>query len=40
MDDNDNKSDIIEQGDVFFFYRPKVDTEEVEDVEAALADIR
>ena len=28
----DNKSDIIEQGDVFFFYRPKVDTEEVEDL--------
>jgi hypothetical protein len=28
---NDN-SKIIEQGDVFFFYRPKVDTEEVEDL--------
>lgn len=24
---------IIEQGDRFFFYRPKVDTEEVEDIE-------
>jgi Protein of unknown function (DUF2795) len=32
MGDKDNKSDIIEQGDVFFFYRPKVDTEEVEDL--------
>ena len=30
MGDKDNKSDIIEQGDIFFFYRPKVDTEEVE----------
>jgi Protein of unknown function (DUF2795) len=27
-----DKSKIIEQGDVFFFYRPKVDTEEVEDL--------
>src|SRR5829696_3942128 len=24
---------IIEQGDIFFFYRPKVDTEEVKDIE-------
>lgn len=24
---------IIEKGDIFFFYRPKVDTEEVEDIE-------
>ena len=24
---------IIEQGDVFFFYRPKIDTEEVKDIE-------
>ncbi len=24
---------IIEQRDIFFFYRPKVDTEEVEDIE-------
>jgi hypothetical protein len=32
MGDKDNKSDIREQGDVFFFYRPKVDTEEVEDL--------
>ena len=30
----DNKeSQIIEHGDIFFFYRPKVDTEEVEDIE-------
>jgi hypothetical protein len=30
----DNKqSQIIEHGDVFFFYRPKVGTEEVEDIE-------
>jgi hypothetical protein len=27
-----DKSKIIEQGDIFFFYRPKVDTEEVEDL--------
>jgi hypothetical protein len=27
-----DKSKIIEQGDTFFFYRPKVDTEEVEDL--------
>jgi hypothetical protein len=27
-----DKSKIIEQGDVFFFYRPKVDTEEVKDL--------
>jgi hypothetical protein len=26
---NDDKSTIIEQGDIFFFYRPKVNTEEV-----------
>jgi len=25
-------SEIIEQGDIFFFYRPKVDTEEVEHI--------
>lgn len=24
--------EIIEQGDIFFFYRPKVDTEEVKDI--------
>src|SRR5919198_1361113 len=30
----DNKeSQIIEHGDIFFFYRPKVGTEEVEDIE-------
>ena len=28
-----NKSQIVEQGDIFFFYRPKVGTEEVSDVE-------
>lgn len=27
-----DKSKIIEQGDIFFFYRPKVDAEEVEDL--------
>src|SRR5919197_321247 len=33
-EDNDNKeSQIIEDGDIFFFYRPKVGTEEVEDIE-------
>jgi hypothetical protein len=26
----DNRSEIIEQGDIFFFYRPKVGAEEVE----------
>jgi hypothetical protein len=30
---NDDKSTIIEQGDIFFFYRPKVDTEEVKSIE-------
>ena len=30
----DNKNDrFIESGDIFFFYRPKIDTEEVEDIE-------
>src|SRR5919107_2962523 len=29
---NDDKSKIIEQGDIFFFYRPKVDTEEVKGI--------
>lgn len=29
---NDDKSTIIEQGDIFFFYRPKVDTEEVKGI--------
>jgi hypothetical protein len=28
----DNRSDIIEKGDIFFFYRPKVGTEEVENI--------
>ena len=30
---NDDKSTIIEQGDIFFFYRPKVNTEEVKSIE-------
>ena len=30
---NDDKSKKIEQGDIFFFYRPKVDTEEVKSIE-------
>lgn len=29
----DNESGVIEHGDIFFFYRPKVDTEEVKDIE-------
>jgi hypothetical protein len=29
---NDKSKIIIEQGDIFFFYRPKVGTEEVEDI--------
>ena len=29
---NKSKSDIIEQGDIFFFYRPKVGTEEVKGI--------
>ena len=30
----DNKNDrFIENGDIFFFYRPKIDTEEVKDIE-------
>jgi hypothetical protein len=29
----DKVSEVIEHGDVFFFYRPKVGTEEVEDIE-------
>ena len=30
----DNKNDLfIESGDIFFFYRPKIDTEEVKDIE-------
>ena len=28
----DNRSEIIEQGDIFFFYRPKIGTEEVESI--------
>ena len=31
MVNRNNRSEIIEQGDIFFFYRPKVDTEEVKD---------
>ena len=29
----DKESEVIEHGDIFFFYRPKVGTEEVEDIE-------
>lgn len=32
MANKENGSEIIEQGDMFFFYRPKIDTEEVEDI--------
>ena len=31
-DNKDKESQIIEHGDIFFFYRPKVGTEEVEDI--------
>src|SRR5215212_4194461 len=31
-DNSDKESQIIEHGDIFFFYRPKVGTEEVEDI--------
>ena len=31
-DNSDKQSQIIEQGDIFFFYRPKIGTEEVEDI--------
>jgi hypothetical protein len=33
MVNRDNSSKIIEQGDIFFFYRPKVGTEEVQDLD-------
>src|SRR5437588_805967 len=29
----DKESEVIEHGDIFFFYRPKVDTQEVKDIE-------
>jgi hypothetical protein len=32
MANKENGSEIIEQGDIFFFYIPKIDTEEVEDI--------
>jgi hypothetical protein len=32
MVNRNNRSEIIEQGDIFFFYRPKVGTEEVKDI--------
>jgi Protein of unknown function (DUF2795) len=32
MVNKSKKSEIIEQGDIFFFYRPKVDTEEVKGI--------
>jgi hypothetical protein len=28
----EDRSEVIEQGDMFFFYRPKVDAEEVENI--------
>src|SRR5215218_7975828 len=31
-EDKKKSIEIIEQGDIFFFYRPKVDTEEVKDI--------
>jgi hypothetical protein len=31
--DNDYNERFIESGDIFFFYRPKIDTEEVKDIE-------
>jgi hypothetical protein len=31
--DNNPKSDILEQGDIYFFYRPKKDAEEVKGIE-------
>jgi hypothetical protein len=30
---NNNSSTIVEHGDIFFFYRPKIDSEEVKDIE-------
>jgi hypothetical protein len=36
MVNRDDRSEIIEQGDIFFFYRPKVDTQEVEDINPKL----
>jgi hypothetical protein len=32
MANKENGSEIIEQGNIFFFYRSKIDTEEVEDI--------
>jgi predicted RNA-binding protein with PUA-like domain len=32
MDKEEKSPPIIEQGDIFFFYRPKVDTEEVKGI--------
>jgi len=29
----EKESEVIEHGDIFFIYRPKVDTEEVQDIE-------
>src|SRR5215216_3887202 len=31
-EDKKKSIEIIKQGDIFFFYRPKVDTEEVKDI--------
>jgi hypothetical protein len=33
MAKEDKNSEIIEHGDLFFFYRPKIDAKEVKDVE-------
>jgi hypothetical protein len=33
MAKEDKNSEIIERGDLFFFYRPKIDAKEVKDVE-------
>ena len=30
---NHDSERFIESGDIFFFYRPKIDTEEVKDIE-------
>ncbi|MGI0051871.1 MAG: DUF2795 domain-containing protein [Nitrososphaeraceae archaeon] len=32
-DDDNNNEYFIESGDIFFFYRPKIDTDEVKDIE-------
>ena len=32
-DDESSKPEILEQGDIYFFYRPKVRTEEVKSID-------